>query len=96
MGGEAALAEQDPPHLGGIDHQQYDRIQLSGERHRAGACAFGARLQQRAAVVGVDVHPPGVQARLQAGASGAHAHRTQSNHADVSVCSHDGLLVNIR
>jgi hypothetical protein len=33
---------QDPPHLGGIDHQQYDRIQLSGERHRAGACAFGA------------------------------------------------------
>jgi hypothetical protein len=47
-------------------HQQYDRIQLSGERHRAGACAFGARLQQRAAVVGVfDGH--GRRSRLPAG-----------------------------
>ena len=74
MGGEAGFAEQDPPHLGGIDHQQDDRIQVSGERHRAGARAFGARRQQCATVVGVDVNAPGVQARLQAGAGGAHAH----------------------
>lgn len=74
MGGEAALAEQDPPHLGGIDHQQHNCIQFRGERHRAGARAFGARRQQCAIVVGIDVNAPGVQARLQAGAGGAHAH----------------------
>ncbi len=74
MGGEAALAEQDPPHLGGIDHQQHNCIQFRGERHRAGARAFGARRQQCATVVGIDVNAPGVQARLQAGAGGAHAH----------------------
>lgn len=62
------------PHLGGIDHQQHNCIQFRGERHRAGARAFGARRQQCATVVGIDVNAPGVQARLQAGAGGAHAH----------------------
>lgn len=57
MGGEAALAEQDPA-PGGIDHQQHNCIQFRGERHRAGARAFGARRQQCATVVGIDVNAP--------------------------------------
>nr|AMJ36175.1 putative protein [uncultured bacterium] len=71
---DVAAAALDPPHLGGIDHQQHNCIQFRGERHRAGARAFGARRQQCATVVGIDVNAPGVQARLQAGAGGAHAH----------------------
>ncbi len=46
------------PHLGGIDHQQHNCIQFRGERHRAGARAFGARRQQCATVVGIDVNAP--------------------------------------
>ncbi|VDA00386.1 hypothetical protein BANRA_05580 [Klebsiella pneumoniae] len=60
------LAEQDP-RTGGIDHQQHNCIQFRGERHRAGARAFGARRQQCATVVGIDVNAR--SGRLQAGAA---------------------------
>ncbi len=60
MGGEAALAEQDP-RTGGIDHQQHNCIQFRGERHRAGPAPWRAASSARP-VVGIDVNAPGVQA----------------------------------
>nr|AKJ21359.1 hypothetical protein [Enterobacter cloacae] len=54
-----ALAEQDPPHLGGIDQKQHNCIQFRGER----APRWGPRLWRPPpavceTVVGMDVNTP--------------------------------------